>query len=99
MKVFIDERFEDVDLKMWDEDDELIRVPRNSTIEDLCVILGKFLSKTQARKNGFFGPIPPGISDCKVGKTYFFTHMPHDDWLPYDQWLAIDKQQYPEDYK
>ena len=98
MIVFVDDRFEDHDLTMWDHTDEIHKVSRYSTLADLVVILGKFQSKTQARKNGFSGPIPFGITDYKVGKTYFCTHMASDDWLPYDQWLVIDKQEHPEDY-
>ena len=47
----------------------IVRVPLGTTMLDLLVLSGFFLSKGQARKN-WRGPIeiPPGYSEFEVGK-------------------------------
>ena len=48
----------------------------NFNMEDIAVALGKFPSKTQARKNGWGGEIPQGFKEHKIGKTKFWTFVP-----------------------
>lgn len=43
-----------------------------ATMANLVVMLGKFPSITQARKNGWDKPIPVGFSAHSVGKTKFW---------------------------
>lgn len=43
-----------------------------ATMADLVVEIGAFPSKSQARKNGWDRPIPPGYSAHKCGKRRFW---------------------------
>ena len=49
---------------------------------DVLVQLGIFPSKSQARKNGRAGPLPPGFSEHKIGKNFVWllnaTEVPDD---------------------
>lgn len=45
----------------------------NATMETVVVLLGKFPSNGQARKNGWTGPIPDGFNVWQIGKEQFVT--------------------------
>lgn len=55
-----------------DEGERFIEFNSYSTLAELTLHLGKFPSITQARKNGWDKPIPPGFSEHKIGKTKFW---------------------------
>lgn len=55
----------------WEE--PVHRVADNCTMEEVVVLLGKFPSKGQARKNGWTGPIPLGFNCWQIGKDQFVT--------------------------
>lgn len=55
------------------ENEPLTFIDDDSTMEDLLVLLGKFSSKSQARKNGWTGPVPNGFNVWQVGKEQFVT--------------------------
>jgi len=50
------------------EEDRFILIQPEWTMADVMVQTGIFPSLSQARKNGFGGPIPKGFSDRYVGK-------------------------------
>lgn len=56
-----------------DAEEPLTHVDDNATMEDVVVLLGKFPSKGQARKNGWTGPIPWGFNVWQIGKEQFVT--------------------------
>jgi hypothetical protein len=51
-----------------DERAEFKFFDHTAQMADLVVLAGKFPSKAQARKNGFPGPIPSGLSRFVIGK-------------------------------
>lgn len=55
-----------------DPSDRFVLFDDTSTMADLVLMLGKFKSKTEARKNGWDKPIPEGFSAHKCGKTHFW---------------------------
>lgn len=46
------------------------------TLEECAVYIGAFPSRSQARKNGFSGPIPMGFAEHTIGKRKFWTFIP-----------------------
>jgi hypothetical protein len=54
---------------LFGEDEHVLRLPaKELQWEDVAVIAGFFSSKTQARKNGWAGPVPFGFGQRKFGK-------------------------------
>lgn len=58
----------DCDL-LFGDDEQVLRLPASQLHwEDVAVAVGFFPSKTQARKNGWVGPLPIGFGQRKFGK-------------------------------
>lgn len=61
-------------------DEIFIEIDDFITLETIVVQhLKKFPSNTQARKNNWFGPVPSGFKEWKIGKTKFWTYIPVKD--------------------
>ena len=61
-----------------DTNDKICKfLPNEFTMEDMAVATGFFNSKTQARKNGWTGPVPLGFHSCKCNKktVWWFNSM------------------------
>ena len=58
------------------EREAIVRFDGVLNLEEVSVAMGKFKSKTQARKNGWTGEVQPGYIEHKVGKTRFWTYTP-----------------------
>lgn len=56
-----------------EKDEQIFSVPDTITMEEILVMLGKFPSKGQARKNGWSGPVPDGFNAWQIGKFQFVT--------------------------
>lgn len=52
----------------------------SNTLAHIVCRLNKFPSFTQARKNGWDRPIPPGFAEHKIGKTKFWTLNKWPGW-------------------
>lgn len=64
----------DVDTYITPTENEPITVITDSSqMEDIVILLGKFSSKSQARKAGWAGPIPEGFNVWQIGKDQFVT--------------------------
>jgi hypothetical protein len=61
---------------LFDEEDGIVVVSKETTAAELMCTLGIFLSKGQARKNGWPGPIPDGWSELRPGKHVVFIWKP-----------------------
>lgn len=59
--------------------DEEFEVIDATNCETLAVLVGIFDSKSSARKNGFAGPIPFGLSCLGTKKKWFFVWNPIQD--------------------
>ena len=54
---------------LFGDDEQVLRLPNKELQwEDVAVAVGFFPSKTQARKNGWCGPMPHGFGQRKFGK-------------------------------
>ena len=51
-----------------DKDEKFVVFDDSWTMANIVTAIGGFPSVSQARKNGWFKPIPPGLSEFKVGK-------------------------------
>lgn len=60
-------------------DDVITIVTDGATMEEILVAFGKFASKSQARKNGWAGPVPEGFNAWQIGKEQFVTLNMKDD--------------------
>lgn len=56
-------------------DEIMVTVTDDWNMEDVVVNLGKFPSKSQARKNGWTGPIPEGFNVWQIGKDFQFVTL------------------------
>lgn len=63
----------------FEEGDIFVAFDDKESLEAIVVNhLGKFPSLSQARKNGWSQPIPPGFKEWKISKTKFWTCAPYD---------------------
>jgi hypothetical protein len=73
----------DRDCNLLFDDEPVIRLPvERLEWEDLALVAGFFPSKTQARKNGWQGPVPFGFGQRKFGKgkgVWFFNPAPETE--------------------
>lgn len=61
------EEMDEVMIERWNE--QVLRLPgKELQWEDVAIAVGFFPSKTQARKNGWGGPMPHGFGQRKFGK-------------------------------
>lgn len=51
-----------------EERDEFIVINDNTSIEELLVLIGKFKSKSESRRNAWKGDIPKGFNHIIIGK-------------------------------
>jgi hypothetical protein len=67
-----------------EENEPLTFVDDNATMEDVLFLMGKFSSKSQARKNGWTGPIPDGFNVWQSGKDQFVTLNMNNIYFEYE---------------
>lgn len=76
MMNFVHESTSQEDLELFFgplDNEEFTRFDDDVRVEHLVIMLGKFKSVTQARKNNWSGDIPKGFKAWKIGKTHFWT--------------------------
>ena len=65
---FIHELNPDSDLHLFFGGETAFKFTDQTRLEDILVQAGKFKSKTECRKLGFQGSIPPGLNCLVIGK-------------------------------
>lgn len=62
---------------IFPDNEKVIFYPKDiTTVEDLLFLAGAFSSKSQARKNGFTGPIQKGYSQKDTGNLRYYIWNP-----------------------
>lgn len=74
-----------------DDEDQFIPIERDLDKSEMAFQTGKFKSKTQARKNGWLGPVPVGLHQWRIGKTTFWSFIPPDG-SPWEDFTDEEKQ-------
>ena len=74
---WVQDNADENDIRLWGEEPtEVNKVPSDVRLETLAVQEGIFKSLTEARKNGFSGPIPHGVAWWGTKKKRFCTLRP-----------------------
>ncbi len=55
-----------------DTGEQFLVFDQDHSMANMAVMIGAFPSTSQARKNGWARPVPPGFSEHKIGKRRFW---------------------------